>query len=66
MTRGAEWSIPTIFRGGKKPTAFKAILMIIESGLLYFMVQLIYLVVFALGNNAEQIMSLIAVQVYVR
>lgn len=66
MSRGAEWTLPTILRGGKRSVAFKAIMMIVESGALYFVVQLIYLVVFSLGNNAEQIMSLIAVQIYVR
>ena len=50
---------------GTKSIAFRAAAIIIESGVLYFVVQLIYLTVFALGNTADEVMSLIVVQVYV-
>lgn len=65
MSRGARvYSVAPL--SGRKPVAFKAAAIIVESGALYFVVQLIYLTVFAVGNNFEQTISLIAVQVYVR
>ncbi|EKM56811.1 uncharacterized protein PHACADRAFT_254136 [Phanerochaete carnosa HHB-10118-sp] len=49
---------------GRKSIAFKTAMIIIESGVLYFVVQLVYLTVFAVGNSSDQLMSLVAVQVY--
>lgn len=64
LTRGVEtYSGRSL--SGRKSIAFKAAMIIIESGALYFVVQLIYLTVFAVGNSSDQLMSLVAVQVYV-
>ena len=65
MTRGTNYLGATV-KGRRKSAAFKAAMIIIESGVLYFVVQLIYLTVFAVGNSSDQLMSLVAVQIYVR
>lgn len=65
LTRGVD-SYAVTSLTGRKSVAFKAAMIIIESGALYFVVQLIYLTVFAVGNSSDQLMSLVAVQIYVR
>ncbi|GJE97582.1 hypothetical protein PsYK624_138030 [Phanerochaete sordida] len=63
MTRGtAEYSVKPL-RGARSP-GFKATMTVVESGVLYFVVQLVYLTVYAVGNSADQLMSLVAVQIY--
>jgi hypothetical protein len=53
--------------GGRFPTGTgrAAINIIIESGLLYVAVQLIFVVLFAIGHPAERIIRSIAIQIYV-
>lgn len=63
LTRGTITYLGKVSTG-KRGTAFKAAMIIIESGVLYFVVQLVYLTVFAVGNSSDQLMSLIAVQIY--
>jgi hypothetical protein len=43
-----------------------ALAIVIESGLLYFSVQLIYCILYGIGNPAELIVTGIALQIYVR
>jgi len=63
MTRGTNtYTVTSLTR--RKNVAFKAAMIIIESGVLYFVVQLIYLTVFAVGNSSDQLMSLVAAQIY--
>lgn len=65
MSRGATvYSVSSM--EGRLSLAFRAAIIIVESGFLYFVVQVIYLTVFALHNTADETMSLIAVQIYVR
>ena len=66
MTRGTDEYLGTTVKGRRKNAAFKAAMIFIESGVLYFVAQLIYLTVFAIGNPAEFLMSLVVVQIYVR
>jgi hypothetical protein len=53
--------------GGRFPTGTgrAAIDIIIESGLLYLVVQLIFVVLFAIGHPAQGVIAAIAVQIYV-
>jgi len=44
----------------------RAMMLIIESGVLYLLAQLVYVVLFALEHPAQAIAGLIAVQIYVR
>ena len=66
MTRGTSEYLGNTVTGRKTNAAFKAAMIVIESGVLYFVAQLIYLTVFAIGNPAEFLMSLVVVQIYVR
>jgi len=43
----------------------RAMMLIIESGALYLATQFIFVIVFAIGHPAENIMAVIAVQIYV-
>jgi hypothetical protein len=47
-------------------TARDAINIVVESGLLYTIVQLIFVILFSIQHPAQGIVSLIAVQIYVR
>jgi hypothetical protein len=47
-------------------TGRAAIDIVVESGLLYLIVQLIFVILFAIHHPAECVISFIAVQVYVR
>ncbi|KAH7930154.1 hypothetical protein BV22DRAFT_1028657 [Leucogyrophana mollusca] len=49
---------------GGTGAARRALTLIIESGALYLVVQLIFVVLFAMANPAEAIMGVIAVQIY--
>ena len=40
--------------------------IVVESGLLYLAVQLIFVILFAIGHPAQSIVGMIAVQIYVR
>jgi hypothetical protein len=53
--------------GGRFPTGTgrAAIDMVVESGMLYLVVQLIFVVLFAIGHPAQGIIAAIAVQIYV-
>jgi len=47
-----------------KSLALRAMSIVIESGLLYLVIQLVYVVLFAIANPAENIAGLMAVQIY--
>jgi len=40
--------------------------IVVESGMLYLVVQFIFVVLFALGNPAQDVAGMMAVQIYVR
>ena len=47
-------------------TGKAAIDIVVESGMLYLAVQLIFVILFAIGHPAQGIVGVIAVQIYVR
>lgn len=55
-------------RGGHFPggTGRAAINIVVESGMLYLVVQLIFVVLFAIGHPALDIIAVVAIQTYVR
>jgi len=59
---------PRDARGMRFPTdtGRAAIDIVVESGLLYLIVQLIFVILFAINHPAQGVVSLIAVQIYVR
>ena len=62
--RGAEQRVGTRMRGTVR-AAQRAVAIIVESGLLYLVTQLVFVVLFALGHPAQAILAVVAVQVYV-
>lgn len=54
-------------RGARFPTTGRATIdIVIESGMLYMVVQLVFVVLFAVQHPALDIVGVIAVQIYVR
>lgn len=67
VSRGAKELVVSMkgFRSASD-TARRAMNIIIESGVLYLVTQLIFVVLFALQHPAQAIMAVVAVQIYVR
>lgn len=64
MSRGAVvYTVSSL--QGKKSLAFRAAAIIVESGMLYLVVQVIFVTVFSLGNTADEVMAPMMVQFYV-
>lgn len=60
----AEKRVGTRMRGTAR-AAQRAVAIIVESGLLYLVTQLVFVVLFGLGHPAQAILAVIAVQIYV-
>lgn len=64
MSRGAVvYTVSSL--QGKKSLAFRAAAIIVESGMLYLVVQVIFVTVFSLGNTADEVMAPMMAQFYV-
>ena len=50
----------------RETTGRTAIIIIVESGMFYLVVQLVYCILFAIHHPAQEIIGAVAVQVYVR
>ena len=48
-----------------RSTGRTAVAIVVESGLLYLVTQVVFVVLFALGHPAQAILAVIAVQIYV-
>ena len=63
LTRGsAEYAVPP--RGARSP-GFRATMIVVESGVLYLVVQLVFVVLTALNHPAQETVAMMAVQIYV-
>ena len=65
---GRIWHVSrgsTLYGLARQSYTCKAIYVIVESGALYFIVQIILMVVYGLGHPSQNIMVVIAIQVYV-
>ena len=62
--RRAEKRVGTVMSGTMR-AAQRAVEIIVESGLLYLVTQVVFVVLFALGHPAQAILAVIAVQIYV-
>ena len=59
-------SLPNSPRIITQSAPFRAMMLVIESGALYLLIQLIYLVLFALDSPAQATVGTMAIQIYVR
>lgn len=64
MLRGAGAKPNHGFYGATR-AARNAVAIVIESGLLYLVTQLVFVVLFSIGHPAQAILAVVAVQIYV-
>lgn len=64
------WSSSSIMPGSTETVTqsvpYRAIMLIVESGMLYLVTQLVYVILFAMNHPAVGIVAVMAVQIYVR
>ena len=63
---GRIWYTSRKMRAYSLSSARNVMAIMLESGFLYFAVQLVFLVLYGMNNNGEQVIIPMAVQVYVR
>ena len=66
LIAGRIWFTSRRMKAYTLPSAHKVIAIIIESGTLYFLVQLVFVTLYGMNNAGEQVIIPMAVQVYVR